>query len=179
MSTRRSPKDPPGVDDASTNITSIAVMALLQEQYECTEAYCNASTALFGVLQSHPPVDHVLWTSMNRHQDAISRLQCNMNLLEQMVAMLEDCKTENIDEEEVSLFLRLWNGSKFLREHLQCTRRILGTLYGSCEGMSFDRLGLPKMNNCAPSSPGGVHVQLVALATLRASIEKVKESLPP
>jgi hypothetical protein len=162
-----------GPDDVPVaEITSSAVTKLLQEQYQCTEAYCNASTALFQLLQQPPP-DHVLWTSISRHQDALSRLQCIIHQLEQMVAMLED--TESIDEEDASPFLRLWNGSTCLREHLDRTRRILGTLYGSCEGMALDRYGLPKMHH----SQGGVHVQLVALATLRASIQKVMESLPP
>jgi hypothetical protein len=168
-------KDAPAGEDVSIRITSRAVTALLQEQYQCTEAYCNASTTLFQLVQSPSPRDHVLWTCISRHQGALSRLQYIMHQLEKMVEMLEERNSESIGEEDASLFMRLWNGSVVLREHLECTRRILGTLYGSCAGMSFDRYGLPKMQH---SSQGGIHVQLVGLATLRASIEKVNESLP-
>lgn len=147
------------------------VIALLQEQYQCTEDYCNASTALHNaLLQEDGP-----WVAVSRHQEALGRLQRIVHKVEEMLVMFEDVKTKN---EEESTFLRLWNVAIF-REHWECTRRILGTIYRSCEGTSYDRYGLPQMKNSFSSEEGAVHIQLVALATLRASIQQVRESLPP
>jgi hypothetical protein len=190
------------VSDVTSSIstTSASIKQLLKEQYQCTEDYCNASTALYNALQqqSQPNIGAtqrsqvsysvatemdtatILRKSVGSYQESLLLLQSNVRKLEQLVATLEGgssigCSIDKTEDSAVSSFLRLLN-FPVIHEHLECSRRVLGTIYQSGVGTSYHSNGLltPK-----PISDATINIKLVALATLRASIQTVNESLPP
>jgi hypothetical protein len=203
------------------DINRSTIQQLLSDQYQVTEEYCNATTALHNTIldqQQQPsrnnfdldttyPVNQTttgttmnptdrsfhLRTSIDRYQHALTNLQNIVVHLEQLVVSVEEKKQHlvqsaslvhsNINKNDNDMllsssvsYLRLLN-LPILQDHLCCTYRILRTIYTMGEGTSYYTNGI-----AIPSSTiqhgKNINIKLVALATLRASIQIVKESLP-
>jgi hypothetical protein len=182
------------------------IQQILTDQYQCIEEYCNATTALHNTVQQQQQLASTvskhnavtaskteidasttnLWASIDRYQKSVVSVQDSVRLLEQLVLNLETKKLDNntasmpIQTEGLSTstaFERLLN-LPILRDHVQRTHRILRTIYKFGEGTSYYSNGIstPKSNDYTRKQ---VNVKLVALATLRASIQTVREALPP
>lgn len=190
------------------DLSHSSIQQLLSDQYHCTEEYCNATTALHNTIleqqqqaASSPATDRSttsnevsravkLRSSIDRYQVALTKVQNNVYCLEQLVLSIVEKKKQLMDSKIVDsssnndhdvssslTFLRLLNVS-ILQDHLQRTYRILRSIYTFGEGTSYHNNGImtPK---AIETQQGKINVKLVALASLRASNQIVKESLPP
>jgi hypothetical protein len=134
--------------------------------------------------------DHALKLRLyiDRYQSSLFDIQNKVHILEKLVLtvtqrkeQLHTCSSSlfNNDDELSSsaTFIRLLN-LPILQDHVQRTYRILQTIYTFGEGASYYSNGIltPKPIETHQKKS---NVKLVALATLRASIQIVKESLPP
>lgn len=163
------------VDNGSSR-AAVTLSVLLREQYQCTEHYCNASTALHNQIQQqqqqHRHRQHNgigtattdLLRSTQNYQDTLHQLQTCMKSLETIIM---DMAEESCHGNRPLL-------ECLLQEHLERSRRILGTIYSSGEGSCFHANGLPTPKQ---SLSDIVNSRLVALSTLRASIKTVSDRL--
>ena len=183
------------------NLTSI-----LKEQYQCTEAFCNATTALHNALlqqsgsvntfaargSNYDPMQ--LYQTTQEYQDALASVQTNLRLLESLMMANSKVDDEHDNDDDSSapdaavlLQPRRRSGGDnplnlSLRDHVARTRRILTTIYQSGQGASFHNNGLPTTTSSLGGGIGGSDnagnsSRLVSLASLRASIETVAENL--
>jgi hypothetical protein len=180
--------------------------SILNEQYQCTEAFCNATTALHNALLQHSgsvktfaatgsnydPMH--LYQSSQEYQDALASVQTNLRLLESLTMSNSEVDDEHEHNDDSSapdatalLQTRRRSGGDnplnlSLRDHVARTRRILTTIYQSGQGASFHANGLPTTTSSLGGEIGGSGnagnaSRLVSLASLRASIETVTENL--
>lgn len=199
---------------ASSEISNSSMQQLLSDQYQSTEEYCNATTALHNTVleqqqqqQTVRPTsestvsqykqtlsnesDHAfkLRSCIDRYQSSLVDIQNKVHMLEQLVLTVIQCKeqlhtsssslVDNDDELSSSAkFIRLLN-LPILQDHVQRTYRILRTIYIFGEGTSYYSNGFLTPKPIKVQQPKNINVKLVALATLRASLQIVKESLPP
>jgi hypothetical protein len=163
---------PTNEEDEAASGSSFRIAKLLKEQYQCTEDYCNATTALHNALQQQTSQacgiggSNNLFRATQHYQDVLHRVQKCLGSLEKLIEDLTEIEsTQNRDCRTTPLL-------ECLQQHLARTRRILATIYKSSgEGSSFHSNGLP-----TPKQSGGgsdTNARLVALATLRASIKTV------
>jgi len=143
-----------------------ATQVLLEEQFLYTEAYCNATTALHNALQqvaggaAEELVD--LYQATKEYQDALDRVQNNLQALKELAVVEEASGT------------RSRNANRCLTQHLERTRRVLTTIYQSGHGAAFYANGIPiPSSQSFTGSNNNNNARLVALATLRASIQSV------
>jgi hypothetical protein len=129
------------------------LLPLLQQQYEVTEDYANACIGVQNALTiSHheKPRTTTELVASRHYQDAYSKVRECLRSLEETAQDLENERNKQL-----------------LQEHLGRTQRIMGALR-----LRLYSNGIPKATENQGSSA------LVALATLRASIQRVAESLP-
>jgi len=175
--------------------------SILREQYEVTESFCNATTSLHNALLQDAPN---LYQTTQEYQEALAKVQSNLRVLESMVIESPDVdshhqahhpsdaippsRTRQRQAHDNPL-------NKSLRAHVARTRRILTTIYSSGQGSSFHANGLPTTASSSSSSSLQLSsatsmqssegdsstnaTRLVALATLRASIQTVVETMSP
>jgi len=138
-----------------------ATQVLLEEQFQYTEAYCNATTALHNALQQVAGAGEVLvdlHQATKEYQDALDSVQNNLQALTELVA---------VHEKETGRR----NAKSCLTQHLERTRRVLATIYQSGQGAAYYSNGIPIPSS--QSRNNNNNARLVALATLRASIQSV------
>jgi hypothetical protein len=162
--------------------------SLLDRQYQCTHDYCNATTALYNALQQQGSSSVVgttgnpgTRTSMvavrnatDQYMDALDRLQACMKVIETIVAGMSNDLLTNGGSRPTKL-------SVALTEHLARSQRIVRTIATQC-GATFHANGLPQCPSLSSVSPTVAtdhhpnQIKLVALATLRASIQSVQDA---
>jgi hypothetical protein len=195
------------------DISHHSIQQLLLDQYQVTEEYCNATTALHNTILDQQqqqqqqsttnysvtdPINQTTITSnetdrgfhlrrsIDRHQLSLTNVQNHICRFEQLVLLVEEQKKQLVcsnDNDMLSssspsssvVFIRLLNLS-LLQDHLHRTRRILRTIYTMGEGTSYYSNGIATPT--PPIQQNKIIIKLVALASLRASIQIVKESLP-
>lgn len=191
------------------------IQQLLLDQYQCTEEYCNATTALHNTFleQQQSPAAFTtkdinieatessdterafqLRSSIDRYQQSLTNVQNNIRHMEQLVSSIVEQKQKQLrlnvsstcndksenDNDSSFTFLQLMN-LPILQDHLHRTYRILRTIYTMGEGTSYYNNGIMTPNPIVSQSQftNQINIKLVALASLRASVQMVKESLPP
>lgn len=160
-------------EDAAIADYSQRIATLLKKQYQCTEDYCNATTALHNAIfqqqqQQDSTTDRcstarslgdLLRAATQRYQDTLHRLQTCVGSLEKLV--VADAKDAAVMEPQIFSAAADNNNQDVsgcnsnsnhpsplvedrLHQHLARTRRILGSIYhASGEGSSFHANGLP------------------------------------
>jgi hypothetical protein len=193
-------------DDDGVVIEIDGLIELLEEQYQATLHYSNTSTALYNALQQQqqgtgtcttsssmsvaPSVMRTTTTRPNSvgmlrrttedYVDSLQQLQACMKRLGTEIQKYQTGKTANVDS--ISKIATLSSSTSILDQHVDRSHRILATI-ATQHGASFHANGIPYMWSTTTSSPlsnsssNDANVKLVALATLRASIQIVKDHL--
>lgn len=164
---------------------------LLKEQYQCTLHYCNATTALHNslVVEQDDPSEATTTTYNTTTTTRNSSLNDYLDALHQ----LHTCQRELMQFNQQLLLLQQQDPSrsvsqKCFTQHVARSHRILCTLYtSSSSGMAYDSFGLPSAAPAGSSSSSTVDdpfepdspvaTRLVGLATVRASMHSVLETL--
>ena len=189
------------------DVSHSSILQLLSDQYHRTEEYCNATTALYNTVleqqqtvissSSMLTVDQLqntapgeaerafqLRSCIDRYQQSLTNIQNVVATMEQLTLLVRERKAlirsaRHIDDDELKndSFIRLLNIS-ILQDHYHRTLRIVRTIYTLGEGTMYDNHGIliPRLIETRENK---INVKLVALASLRASVQIVKESLPP
>jgi hypothetical protein len=159
---------------------------LLQEQYSATEDYCNAQTALRNVVVSRQEIsaDGSAWNknhqrlvlnqALRQHQKSHDRLHSNLQALKQQESYMS--ASSNISNPESSYVLRSTVPVDLLSQHIRRSQRILETIYYEGGG-AYHPNGLAKPMTTDSISTTTTSNMMVALSTLRASIQLVQDHL--
>lgn len=129
---------------------------LLQKQYQHAEEYCNAQTRLHSALvdnRPHSQLDQLLFH--HTLQRALEDMKESTDKVRSDLVSLEESRTEVANH----------NLHKALQTHLETSHRIVQTMFHS--GGRFHTSGIPANKDDYES-------KMVALATLRASIETLE-----
>ena len=147
--------------------TGTGISKLLEEQYAATERYCNTQTALRNIVVSRQDGSRSknrnlkLSQALRDHEEAVERVHSNLQALHQH----EAAPLKQAEETPQFPCAAL---AKVLSEHVKRSRRVLQTIHR--EGAYHPNgIPLPTENTSATST------MLVALSTLRASIQVVQE----
>lgn len=189
------------------DVSNSSILQLLSDQYHRTEEYCNATTALYNTVleqqqtfmssSSMLTVDQLQHTApgeaerafqlrscIDRYQQSLTNIQNVVATMEQLILLVRERKAlirsaGHIDDDELKndSFIRLLNIT-ILQDHYHRTLRILRTIYTLGEGTMYDNHGI-LIPRPIETRENKINVKLVALASLRASVQIVKESLPP
>ena len=152
-------------EDEANHTSTIS--RLLRQQFAVVETYCNAATRLANV--AGPNNDDSWITATRAFQQAIRRVHRHVAEMEAAVMSLRR-SVETSEEDDDDHDLKALEVA--VKEHYERLRRILTSIF--IHNASFHGLNgfVP-----SPTRDSDVDVRLVALATLRASIQKTQKLL--
>lgn len=170
-------------------MSNSSLRQLLREQYSAIEDYCNAQTSFRNtiVARQDSSISGSTSTGLDRqlclnqalmnHQVALDRVDDNLHALHQLLKALSPSnettssqspmKTRKTDSTALQ---------QVLSQHLQRSERVLQTIFMEGGG-AFHPNGLPVPMREAESESTSSAL-MVALSSLRASIQLVQEHLP-
>ena len=137
------------------------VQTVLETQYDATVAFCNAQTSLLNATtpsSRKQEGDGALHDALDEYSTCLRRVQRHWERLQQMEQTLQT----------MSECRRLW---AVYKSHVERTERVLQTVQHAGGGGVWSSHGVPL------AGVNDSNTVTVALATLRASIDAVREVL--
>ena len=130
----------------------LKLQQVLDAQYDVTVSFCNAQTSLWNATRSGASLHHTL----GEYNACLHRVQGNWERLQQMQEIMQTTPD----------YRRIWTVYK---AHVERTKRVLQTVQRAGGGV-WSSQGVPLGTNDSDTVT-------VGLATLRASIDSVREVL--